>query len=123
MIRHVDTFSIGFKIMFALLCLSALITRNTGADQDAQHIYSTGKIMEIDRCASAWLIKRFVDNKAVFKFYPTNTLITQGKAFDRPEGDWHRTHDKATFEIIATSKGIDNQKIIYLGKLIHDLEE
>jgi hypothetical protein len=78
--------------------------------------------MELDRCASAWLIKRFVNANAVFEFYPENSLITEGTVFDRPEGSLQRTHNQATFEVVMTRYNIKNDDLNYLGALIHDSE-
>ena len=46
------------------------------------HLYSTWDVLETDASASAWLIKRHVDPKARFKFFPKGELITEGIAFD-----------------------------------------
>ena len=46
-------------------------------------VYSTWQdSMEIDKCASAWLIARFVDKGAQFKFIPQGTLIAHYKVDD-----------------------------------------
>ena len=34
-------------------------------------IWVTHKGIQIDRMASAWLVRRFIDEKAKFKFVPT----------------------------------------------------
>ncbi len=112
----------GLRILLTMFCLLVTSLGQACAAQYPPHVYATGNIMEIDRCASAWLIKRFVDEKAVFRFYPPESLITGIQTFDRPEGDWHRTHDKATFEVIAEDEGIKDRKITFIGNLIHDME-
>lgn len=78
--------------------------------------------MEVDRCASAWLIKRFVDKEAVFKFYPKSSLITDGIVFDRPEGKLQRTHTKATFEVIIDEYDITDSRLHNIAGLLHDIE-
>ncbi len=120
--RDMECLLMGLRILLTMFYLLAAPVGQACAARNAEHVYATGNVMEIDRCASAWLIKRYIDNKAVFRFYPPGILITEGKAFDRPEGDWHRTHDRATFEIIARAGKINNSKITFIGNLIHDME-
>ncbi len=92
------------------------------AESPGQHLYSTGSIMEVDRCASAWLIKRFIDQDAVFRLYSEQELITTGIVFDRPEAKLQRTHALATFEVIMSEYEIEDQRVQYLAELIHDIE-
>jgi hypothetical protein len=91
------------------------------ADDDA-HLYSTGRMMEIDRCASAWLIKRFADPQATFRFFDDGELITAGMAFDTPDARFCRTHNLSTFEILMHHFNINDSKLAALGKIIHEVE-
>lgn len=86
------------------------------------HIYATGNVMEVDRCASAWLIKRFVDKQAVFKLYPEEEIIIEGIVFDRPEARLQRSHNQATFEVIMEEYGLEDAKLRNLAAHIHDIE-
>ncbi|MDY6793018.1 MAG: chromate resistance protein [Thermodesulfobacteriota bacterium] len=90
--------------------------------QGSVHIYSTGSIMEIDRCASAWLIKKFVDKKAVFKFFPDGEIIEVGIPFDTPDAELSRTHRRSTFEVIMDTYQIVDHRLETLKKNIHDIE-
>ena len=86
------------------------------------HVYSTWDLVELDTCASAWLIKRFVDQEAEFKFYPKGELIEEGIAFDTPDAELRRTHGSSTFESILQKYGITDTALIKIGKIIHDIE-
>jgi len=90
--------------------------------QENVHIYSTGSIMEIDRCASAWLIKRFVDKDAVFQFFPDGEIVEVGIPFDTPDAELSRTHRRSTFEVIMNKYKIIDKRLDMLGKSIHDIE-
>lgn len=90
--------------------------------QDNAHVYSTGSIMEIDRCASAWLIKRFVDKDAVFKFFPDGEIVEVGTPFDTPDAELSRTHRRSTFEAIMDKHKIIDKRLEALRKSIHDIE-
>ncbi len=90
--------------------------------QTNPHLYSTGSTLELDRCASAWLIKRYVDKDAVFKFFADGDLIEEGTAFDTPDSRLTRTHNMATFEVIIKTYGISDQRVRKLAAIIHDVE-
>ncbi|BBO68612.1 hypothetical protein DSCA_25420 [Desulfosarcina alkanivorans] len=78
--------------------------------------------MEPDRCASAWLIKRFVDIEAQFKFFPDGSLVPEGIPFDTPDATLCRTHHLSTFEIIVQKYRIDDPGIDKLAQAIHSIE-
>jgi hypothetical protein len=87
-----------------------------------QHIYSTGETLELDRVASAWLIKRYVAPAAEFKFFPEGQLITEGIAFDTPDAQMQRTHKLATFEVIKNRYQIPDPKLNALTAIVHNAE-
>ena len=109
------------KNILTLLSLLILLTTNTYS-QDCSHLYSTGSVMEVDRCASAWLIKRFVDEDAIFKFIPEGELIRNGIAFDTPDAELCRTHNLSTFEVILDQYRISDKRLDQLAENIHDIE-
>jgi hypothetical protein len=88
-----------------------------------QHLYVTGKVMEIDRCASAWLIKRHVDESAVFAFLTDEELMeSNGMSFDTPFSKYRRSHRFSTFESIQQGYKIKDRKVEHLAAIIHDIE-
>jgi len=86
------------------------------------HTYATWENMELDKCASAWLIKRFVDKEAFFRFYPKGQLISEGVPFDVPEAEIRRYHNMAAFEYIIKKYKINDPALQRIGKIIHDIE-
>ena len=105
-------------ILIVLTCLSATVA----IAQDDEHLYSTGRLMEIDRCASAWLIKRYIDKKAQFAFFDDGELIARGTAFDTPDARFCRTHSMSTFEILMRHYNISDPALKTLAGAIHDIE-
>jgi len=85
-------------------------------------IFATGSTLELDRCASAWLIKRYVEPQAVFRFYPDGELVETGTPFDTADSRLSRTHNRSTFEVIVDTYGISNEKVQKLAELVHDVE-
>lgn len=100
----------------------ALLSAVPLAGKETNHLYTTGTIIEIDRCASAWLIKRYVDAEAIFKFIPDGELVTEGVAFDTPDAALSRNHSQSTFEVIKAAYKIDDPRVIQLAMHVHDLE-
>lgn len=87
-----------------------------------EHLYSTWDVIELDTCASAWLIKNFVDKQAEFKFYPKGELIEVGIAFDTPDAKFRRSHNMSCFESILKEYKTEDKALLLIGKIIHDIE-
>ncbi len=104
-----------------IVFLALLVGQDASGDKNT-HLYSTGRIMEVDRCASAWLIKRYVDLQAEFAFFEDGKLITRGTAFDTPDARFSRTHNLATFEVLMHHFKISDAKLKTLAAAIHEIE-
>ena len=61
-------------------------------------IFSTWEGFEADKCASIWLIKRFIDKNAVINFFPKGEIVKEGIPFDTPDAKFRRYHNMSTFE-------------------------
>jgi len=72
--------------------------------------------VHVDRMASAWLIRRFIDQKARFRF------SGGGIGFDKPGG--HFTHDatRCTFEVLRDRFGIADKGVRAIGEIVHDID-
>lgn len=77
----------------------------------------------IDRVASAWLIKHFIDSKAKFMFFQKDKYPARAVPFDtfHAEGFGHRGDD-CTFETLRKEFGIRDPKIAALAEIIHDAD-
>jgi len=85
-------------------------------------VFSTWEGFEADKCASVWLIKRFIDRNAMLKFFPKGEAIKEGIPFDTPEAKFRRYHNMSTFESLLRGYNLQDLKLIYIGKIIHDIE-
>jgi hypothetical protein len=92
------------------------------ASEQENHIFATWEGFEADKCASIWLIVRFIDQDAELKFYPKGTPITSGIAFDTPDARLRRYHNLAAYESMLRHYGLDDPALIHIGKIIHDIE-
>ncbi len=108
-----------FFILF-LGCLFFLTLSISNAEEC--HLYSTWDSMETDKLASAWLIKRFVDEKAEFKFYPVGELISEGVPFDTPDAELRRYRNMSTFEAILKKYQIEDKCLTKIAVVTHFLE-
>jgi hypothetical protein len=77
----------------------------------------------VDRCASAWLIRRFIDSKARFAFAPEDQVPPQGVPFDmfHERGFGHRGAD-CTFEALEKEFRIRDARVAVIGQMIHDAD-
>ncbi|MGB7844004.1 MAG: chromate resistance protein ChrB domain-containing protein [Candidatus Acidiferrum sp.] len=77
----------------------------------------------VDRCASAWLIRRFLDPKARFAFAPEGQVPRAAVPFDmfHSEGFGHRGDD-CTFETLQKDFRIRDQRVKVISEIIHDAD-
>jgi len=94
--------------------------------QDYQgKIWATRKNPFIDRMASAWLIKRFIDPKASFVFIDERdiaSLVKTTVAFDMRGAAFTHVGDLCTFEVLMKSFGIKDKAIKKIAEIVHDLD-
>lgn len=83
--------------------------------------YCTRKNVHIDRCASAWLIKRFLDPNAEFVFVDGQTPLPDTIPFDMHGVAWGHQDNRCTFEVIADLHGLmdNNPGLRQVGNIIH----
>lgn len=108
--------------LFIIVVLSLFLVISFSFAQSNSHIYSTWDTLEIETCASAWLIKKFVDKEAQFKFYPRGEIITEGIPFDTPDAELRRRDNLSTFESIVNKFKLVEPTIREIALIIHDIE-
>jgi hypothetical protein len=74
----------------------------------------------VDRMASAWLIRRFIDPNATFGFVeqPAASEIP----FDMYGGDFSHHGTLCTFETLAQRFGLTDEAAVRIGQIVHDLD-
>jgi hypothetical protein len=80
--------------------------------------------VHVDRIASSWLIRRFIDPAARFKF-----VVAKGYApkpgelrFDMFEAEFTHVGDRCTFEVLVERMGLREPALAAIGEIIHDLD-
>jgi hypothetical protein len=77
----------------------------------------------VDRCASAWLIRNFIDRKARFAFAPEDRVPNGAVPYDmfHEEGFGHRGDD-CTFETLTKQFHVRDPRVGVIGQIIHDAD-
>ncbi len=78
----------------------------------------------VDRIASAWLIHRFIDRAAVFKFVSPSKYRRQGDElrFDMFDGEYTHEGDRCTFEILLERFSLADPALHAIGEIVHDID-
>jgi len=77
----------------------------------------------VDRCASIWLIKNFIDKEAVFEFISRDSEIPEGAiAFTLPKVDLKPTDTQTTFDMLVERYKINDPVVLEIGRIIRDFE-
>ncbi len=84
----------------------------------------TRRGIQIDRIASAWLIRRFIDPNARFRFVdPKLTEVAPGEIrFDTMPGDFTHEGDRCTFETLVARAGIADPAVSQIAEIVHDID-
>lgn len=108
---------------------SAMSEPTSGAqlpDADALRgkVWVTREAVQIDRIASAWLVRRFIDPGARFKFVPGRGYLPRAGEvrFDMFEGEYTHEGDRCTFEVLLQRAGLNDDALGAIGEIIHDID-
>ena len=102
---------------------SPILTRDISKYQ--AKIWVTRKKPFIDRMASAWLIRKFIDSKAVFDFIDDkeiDAIDENSSAFDIRGGEFTHSGDMCTFEVLIKAFGLKDKILRKMAEIIHDLD-
>jgi hypothetical protein len=96
------------------------MTRRGSAKRLRGQTWVTRPDVHVDRIASAWLIKRFIDPKARF-------LFGEGRdgavSFDMFEGDYTHEGDRCTFETLLQRFGLEHDDALRaIAEMVHDVD-
>lgn len=77
---------------------------------------------EIDRTASAWLIRRFIDPKAKFLFGNDPKQHPTAIPYDMFEVEFSHHADDSTFETLVKRFGITDKAVKRIAEMVHDAD-
>ena len=79
--------------------------------------------VHVDRIASAWLIRRFIDPEARFEFVRADDRAKPGDLrFDMFEAEFTHEGELCTFEVLRRRFGIDDGALREIGEIVHDVD-
>ena len=84
----------------------------------------TRKGIYVDRMASAWLIRRFIDPDARFKFVPAKGYkpLPDELRFDMFEAEFTHEGDRCTIEVLMDRNGLADPALIPIAEIVHDID-
>jgi hypothetical protein len=87
-------------------------------------VWVTRRDPHIDRLATAWLIRRFVDPAARFRFVdPAGGPVRSGeRSFDMIGADFTHEGDRCSFETMCRRCGLKDAALEQLAEIVHDLD-
>jgi len=101
---------------------AAPASRRTSDVQGRTWVTRTG--VHIDRIASAWLIRRFIDSGARFKFVPSRGYRPEPDElrFDMFDAEFTHDGDLCTFEVLLRDFGLADPGLRPLAEIVHDVD-
>ena len=79
--------------------------------------------VHVDRIASAWLIRRFIDPAAHFRFVHADGKTRRGELrFDMFDGEYTHEGDRCTFQTLVARFGLSRPALDAIGEIVHDID-
>ncbi|HEX6775542.1 MAG TPA: chromate resistance protein ChrB domain-containing protein [Methylomirabilota bacterium] len=76
----------------------------------------------VDRLASAWLIKRFLDPAAEFVFAPPDEVPGDVSPFDMAGVEFGHHGDHCTFETLFYRSGLGDRRLAIMAEIVHEAD-
>ncbi|MBI1727378.1 MAG: chromate resistance protein [Candidatus Rokubacteria bacterium] len=76
----------------------------------------------VDRIASAWLIKRFLDPAAEFVFAAADELPADAIPFDMAGVEFGHQGDDCTFETLLHRSGLHDRRLAAIAEIVHEAD-
>ena len=80
--------------------------------------------VHVDRISSAWLIGRFIDREARFRFAPPKGFRPEAGElrFDMFEGEFTHDGDRCTFETLCRHFALRDRALSAIAEMVHDID-
>jgi hypothetical protein len=101
----------------------ALFAPDRAAETYRGRVWVTRPRPGVDRLASAWLIRRFIDPDAEFAFATDRRAVPEGAVpFDMSEVEFSHHDGRCTFETLVGRFGIRDHAVGRVAGIVHDLD-
>lgn len=129
----IDFFSAsGREVVAGLLGeLSARLTGGTEPTKSGfdvrdyrRRTWVTRQNIHVDRIACAWLIRRFIDPEARFRFVPGKIYEPRNGElrFDMFDAEFTHEGDKCSFEVLVERFGLRDAGLRAIAEIVHDID-
>jgi hypothetical protein len=89
----------------------------------AGKIWLTRPGVKVDRIASAWFVRRFIDSNARFRFEADSRPAGPREvSFDVVGGDFTHEGDRCTLETLLLRTGIRDGSVSEIAEIVHDID-
>lgn len=87
-------------------------------------LWVTRSGVQVDRIASAWLIRRFIDPDARFKLVPGHQYprAEDELRFDMFDGEFTHEGDECTFEVLRRRFELADVALRHIAEIVHDVD-
>ncbi len=87
-------------------------------------VWVTRTGIKVDRMASAWLIRKFIDPQARFKFVPAKGYRPEDRElrFDMFDAEFTHEGDLCTFEVLVQRFGLTDPALRAIAEIVHDID-
>ena len=84
----------------------------------------TRKNVHVDRIASAWLVRRFIDDRPTFKFVEAKGYVPKRSevTFDMFEATFTHVGDRCTFEVLVDRFDLRESGLRAIAEIVHDID-
>jgi hypothetical protein len=76
----------------------------------------------VDRVASAWLIKKFIDPAATFVFATPKDFPADAIPYDAPNVELSHVGEDCTFETLMKRARIKDRRVVRLAEIVHEAD-
>jgi rhodanese-related sulfurtransferase len=99
------------------------VSKLPSVDGQGRTVWVTRARPKIDRIACPWLIRRFVDPRAVFLFVPPSDVVEVaerfgGAPFDIENVFWSHRGDTCTFDTMVEEFGLGTPPLLHLATMV-----
>jgi hypothetical protein len=87
-------------------------------------IWVTRRNVHVDRIACAWLVRKFIDSKARFKFVDPSGYAPRRNElrFDMADAEFTHRSDACSFEVLLAQSGRRDPALQAIAEIVHDLD-
>ncbi len=87
-------------------------------------VWVTRRGVHIDRIGCAWMIRRFIDHSASFKFVVAKGYVPEAGElrFDMFDAEFTHEGDRCSFEVLLRRTGIEDHALRLIGEIVHDID-